>query len=370
MAEASSPRTRSGGRRRRLRRSAGPDGGLRCDMCGRQVAVDVQGRCPLGHAVVDPTEIDLSETDVDLRDRTATAPPSMAFSIPAPTTRADHGRVGAHQRTGAAPPRGGRHEDGRGQDGRRQDERDDDVVAVYREPSAAQVRVQPAMDARPAFSDEEPSPSAPVTAESPTAPVTAELRLPVRLTRPLGPAPDALEVPSEEMDDDLVRTHADNAAAFAAMVTAELTEVPLPAPSDEDTPPVGIPVAELLAPSRQTRTDRLLGPTGPVDPAPQSGPTHPAPQSGPTHPAPQSVLADGAAEPTRVSHADLSPDAVSSLDISELPVAPHTPEPRFEQWPVDEDVDLEPPRTWGQRVLGALFVALLLALAWWLATSL
>lgn len=99
-----------------------------------------------------------------------------------------------------------------------------------------------------------------------------------------------------------------------------------------------------------------------------------------TSPAPTSVLADGSDGSERspggrvvVPLTDLTPDAPSALDLYEAPPSESVPDPAdeavFEQVPLT-DPGLEPPRGVLQMIAGGVFVAILLAVAWYLATTL
>jgi hypothetical protein len=276
------------------RRRARHDGGAgeRCGMCGAVVAVDAQGRCPLGHRVREP---------------------DPAVSAPA-----------------AAPASAPGTDDGR-------------VVAVYAEP--AQPAAGPWSSGRPA--DVAPPPAADptpllgawaVARDAPPLPV----RIPDRLREPLGPPP-ALVVRSEELDDSLVREHASNAAAFAAMVAFE------PQLHGGD---VAAPPPAPAAPSAPAPAPSALG----EPPVPDRAPPGPD---------------------------DLAGHAPSVLDaVPEPAPAPAVPAPAAAgdaEWhdTADEDdggdvdpADVIPPRGWGAWLAAALFLGALLFAAWSLATSL
>ena len=112
-----------------------------------------------------------------------------------------------------------------------------------------------------------------------------------------------------------------------------------------------------------------------LDPSPQTAPSHPEPPVAvqeewavvlpPTSPTSSLPPVAG---PRRVTLDDLAPDAPSALDLQDLPAGPPRIEPTYELEPVTEDTLT--PRGPLQIAAGAVFLAALIAIAWYLATTL
>ncbi|HUG87095.1 MAG TPA: hypothetical protein VMM13_21175 [Euzebya sp.] len=405
MAEASPiqrpSREPRGGRRRPPAEHAGD----RCSMCRRKVTVDAQGRCPLGHQVVAPEVVeDRAAARGEARERTMDQaahdseaeprdPSARVVATYVEPGRGPQGPAGGWQ--GAAwsasgpavePARATRMIDLTSQT--------DDPTGHGSQPDSAQaVQAGPGLPRRHSTAPPTPPhgmnvilPVMPAGDDAPEA--TAELiQVPVTEADP-PPGPEVAQGPRPGAAD-AVEGPADAHGAASPRV---FEDPPPPLPLRDAQ---GHEVSDDAATSVPTLPQRTRTPMVPQarslftqdlgaeeddvtppevalvdDVAALGGIVRPAPE--PRAPADSAV----AAEPSRADHAavplsDLTPTAPSVLDLEDTPwtVGAASPAATYEQEPM-VDPELEPPRGIAQIMAGVLFVAVLVAIAWYLATNL
>ncbi|WP_370327318.1 hypothetical protein [Euzebya sp.] len=148
-------------------------------------------------------------------------------------------------------------------------------------------------------------------------------------------------------------------AAPPPLAPAEALPVmdPVPeVPADGTTPPADADPLPLRIPERLRRPLDAPSAVGPIASALDAG------------------IEDAHPQPAAVAVADLTPSAVSVLDVAIPRPGRHEPTPTVDvatdPTPARSEVpDVEPPRSWTIRLAATAFVAVLLAVAWYLATA-
>lgn len=433
MSQTDTPRTRRGSRpgRGRGRQRHDVEAGERCDKCRQVVAVDERGRCALGHQVVAPdraaeiaaervggaTEDEASRRD-DARDESSPEGAEPDVTIVLPDAELSPAIPAMTQNAFTTPsPRLVERMAGDGQG----------VSAMtddHDEPSPLPIREVPGrQQASPAGGSIPSSPAASATRATPDAAPTirwsADATPPAGLIRrhaepverrwvpgrvlaghelerpsylPAAAAGRRLAQPGDhampvmEPLPPLPGPPAPDGPAVARSLFQQLhgpapegaEEAPPRAPRQEDTVPLFSRAAHVPPELQATPPDRITTELPELDPAT----VVPAALDTPAEP-PVAVQEEWAvvlpptsptsslppvAGPRRVTLDDLAPDAPSALDLQDLPAGPPRIEPTYELEPVTEDTLT--PRGPLQIAAGAVFLAALIAIAWYLATTL